>query len=180
YPTGRVVSLPGYPWERERHWNESRRGAIERLNGSRHPLLGIRLDAPNPTWEREFDLRRDAYIADHRVQGQVVMPGAVYPCMALAAALALRPDTPTVLEDVEFQRPLVFAAGQPQAVQLTVSPSEGAFALHSAGSSPETPWTRHAVGRLRPCAEHEPGDMTVDLEALRNACPRSRATADLY
>ncbi len=40
----------------------------------------------HPTWEAELSVVLNPFLADHRVQGSVVVPGAVYLEMALAAA----------------------------------------------------------------------------------------------
>ena len=52
---GRLIRLPSYPWQRERHWQESDEAMNSRLAREVHPLLGTRLEAACPTWECNLD-----------------------------------------------------------------------------------------------------------------------------
>ena len=76
----RATKLPGYPWQRERHWFEPTIAAYYTLNGNHagpgdHPLLGRRLRAARPTWECLAGAGDTAYLRDHVVQGTLVVPG---------------------------------------------------------------------------------------------------------
>ncbi|MDT9685556.1 type I polyketide synthase [Streptomyces sp. TRM76323] len=57
---GRVVDLPGYPWQRERHWN-GHPGLWQLGCGDGtidHPLLGERAAVAEPTWHGPFEPAR--------------------------------------------------------------------------------------------------------------------------
>ncbi|WP_069159665.1 SDR family oxidoreductase [Nocardia altamirensis] len=66
-------------------------------------------------YERTFDLGRDDYLADHRVNGVPTLPGAFVAELALEAARALVPTMQVyALEDLVFHRFLkVYAADRP-------------------------------------------------------------------
>ena len=83
----RRVSLPGYPFQRQRHWLEPTRR--RRLNIG-HPLLGVRYESARGeiTYETELFPSDPAWLRDHRVFGRVIAPGALYGAMAAAASLA--------------------------------------------------------------------------------------------
>ena len=83
---GRLLKLPSYPWQTKRFWNETQEAAESLFYDPVHPLLGQSVSALHPTWEAELSTVLNAFLADHRVQGSVVVPGAVYIEMALAAA----------------------------------------------------------------------------------------------
>src|SRR5262249_32362662 len=87
----RRVSLPTYPFQRERFWLDApkdrktygfdvREQPVRRTNG--HPLLGERtrssLEAGITYWSEVLSLRTTKYLAQHRVAEQVVFPGAGY------------------------------------------------------------------------------------------------------
>src|SRR5215469_6387643 len=81
---GRVVSLPTYRWQEKRHWNQpSDRSAFRKIPG--HPLLGRRIDSPEPCWYGELDKREIPFLDDHRVQGATIFPAAAFVEMIYAA-----------------------------------------------------------------------------------------------
>jgi phthiocerol/phenolphthiocerol synthesis type-I polyketide synthase C len=152
YPTGRFVSLPTYPWQRERHWYEPAAPRTRtRAVGGAHPLLQEHHRAATGAaiWEGVADLDRLAYLADHRVRGQVVLPAAAYLEMALAAAE--NAAEPITLADFVFEEALfVEAAGAPL-LQLVAEPEHaGSAALNffSHSEAEGSQWTRRARGRL--------------------------------
>ncbi|OBF13777.1 type I polyketide synthase [Mycobacterium sp. ACS4331] len=81
----RLLKLPGYPWQLKRFWNESHEAEETLHYKPVHPLLGQPVRGVHPTWEAEISTRSTQFLAGHRVQGSVVLPGAVYVEMALAA-----------------------------------------------------------------------------------------------
>ncbi|WP_397545459.1 type I polyketide synthase [Saccharopolyspora gloriosae] len=76
HPAGRVVALPPYPWKRDRYWTEPDSVAQVRLGRLDHRLLGRRLSTAEPAWESKLDIEALPYLADHRIQGNVVFPAA--------------------------------------------------------------------------------------------------------
>jgi NADPH:quinone reductase-like Zn-dependent oxidoreductase/acyl carrier protein len=94
FPEGvRRVELPTYAWQRQRYWVEepptrALRGAARDHTGG-HPLMGesqtLSTQPSTHVWETTLDPKRLPWLADHRVEGAVVFPGAGYVEMALAA-----------------------------------------------------------------------------------------------
>ena len=92
---GRVTTLPAYPWQRRRYWLDQLSGRTphepHRTAGD-HPLLGPRVDVAGAdgralhVWPLEVRAQDPAFIADHRVNGAIVWPGAAAIEMARAAA----------------------------------------------------------------------------------------------
>ena len=82
----RLLRLPSYPWQSKRFWNENPEAAEELHYHPVHPLLGQPVDGVHPTWEVELSTATLPFLADHRVQGTTVVPGAVFVEMAMAAA----------------------------------------------------------------------------------------------
>ena len=85
YPTGTIVALPRYPWKRDRYWVEPKSVEQIRLGRVDHPLLGRRMANAAPTWEAKVDVEKLAYLHDHRIQGNVVLPAAGFIEMASQA-----------------------------------------------------------------------------------------------
>ena len=103
----RRISLPGYPFQRERYWLQ---GATRRRTGGGHPLLGDRRESARGeiVFETEVFPSDPDWLKDHRVFGRLVAPGALYGAMAATAA-QLEGDCPVVLEDIQLHSPLVFS-----------------------------------------------------------------------
>ena len=89
-PEARCVSLPAYPWQRQRHWLEAEARTAapsdEILTG--HWLIGRRKQTPmalgyfESTWTETVP----ALLAEHRVFERVVVPGAMFAATMIAAA----------------------------------------------------------------------------------------------
>src|SRR6185436_14554507 len=134
YPRrGRCVSLPPYPWQRERYWFDQLDQAAApaasdtRLSGREHPLLGLHLSSALPPnqhfWEIDLSLETLHYLDDHRVEGRALMPGAAWLEMTRAAADSVI-GGPCELADVRFERPLVFDHDAACRVQLVLTVDE--------------------------------------------------------
>jgi hypothetical protein len=60
-------------------------------------------DAPGtPEWRNLIDATVVPYLADHRIDGEIVVPGSAFAEMALAVAREIFPDGPIGLEDFDL------------------------------------------------------------------------------
>ncbi|NVI97088.1 SDR family NAD(P)-dependent oxidoreductase [Myxococcus sp. AM009] len=181
----RRVALPAYPWQRERHWLElgptrAARGHFARSGG--HPLLGTSfttsVQQETRFWESTLSASEPAFLADHRVAGSVVVPGAAYLEMALSAAHALSGGAAHELVDTSFKEGLLLPEGQERTVQLALHGEQGrtlTFQLSSQKAETESSapagWMTHVVGQLR-LLETGPSPRAPEpLEVIRERCP---------
>ncbi|GHC32288.1 type I polyketide synthase [Streptomyces cinnamoneus] len=177
---GRVVDLPAYPWQRQRHWNGSR-GAWSGTfhdEGVDHPLLGDRLPLYEPAWRGAVEPVLVPWLADHRVAGSVVLPATGYAEMALAAgrrALGARAE----LEHLEITRALPVPWQNPAAVHLhlNLAPDDGAVTITSATGRVGEP-VHHARGRVRRLLRPRPAPL--DVAAVRARCAGHMEPEELY
>ena len=176
----RRISLPGYPFQRERYWVEAPR---RRRQGAGHPLLGDRHDSASgeTAFDTEVFPADPAWLADHRVFGRLIAPGALYGALAASAGLAAGAPA-AVVEDFQMQSALVFpdedAGGEGgdagRRVQVLLDGSgEGAargIQVLSRGESEEG-WTLHAEGRVAtgPVSSPPRAEPALDVEALKAA-----------
>jgi acyl transferase domain-containing protein len=169
YPKGRIVPLPNYPWQRRRYWFDQLGGGGD--SGERrgvHPLLGESCEPalsaePMRVWESDLDLRRVGYLADHKLHGEIVFPGAAFLEMAIAAARQVWPGKAVTARDVVFERPLLIDKVAPLRLQtaLVVRGEEAAVFIFS--RSGQSPWVRHASGKVGP--EAFPSQSPVEFPA---------------
>ncbi len=170
----RRVPLPTYPFQRKSFWlpelAPEATGAAS-TSASAHPLLGERVPVAGARIHTA-ELRADApgFLGEHVVAGTVVVPGAGYVEMVLAA---LRARTPAAAEleltEVGFESFLPLPDGRGAKIQLTLEES-GAFRIHSHGHGHGADLdlaTLHAAGRARVIASPSPSPAEVlDVMAL--------------
>jgi len=146
---GRFVDLPAYPWQRERHWlhgtSEGYR-LIERRPV--HPLLGWPLKEAPASWENILDPRSQTWLADHRVGGAIVLPGAAYIEMALAAAREFFGGSTQELEELDIVAPVVFDGEHARSIRFELNPRDGGFQIRSRQRLSDDEWSLNASGRL--------------------------------
>ena len=171
----RRISLPSYPFQRERYWAEQTR---QRRQIAGHPLLGERHESARGEimYETEVFPSEPAWLNDHRVFGRLVAPGALYGALATSAALAEGSGT-VVVEDFQLHNPLVFSEddskdGQTEEgrkVQVVLDNSEQAAStdvqIFSKGTDDE--WLLHIEGRLASGVQVPEAGSRVDLDAMK-------------
>ena len=77
----------------------------------------------DPTWQSSLGGERLAYIDEHMLQGAVILPGAAYVEMALAAAPSCTAGRP--VRDLEFKHALLIPRRADTVVQLATTGSAG-------------------------------------------------------
>ncbi|MFE7274066.1 SDR family NAD(P)-dependent oxidoreductase [Streptomyces sp. NPDC057623] len=177
FPAGRRVDLPTYAFARERHWLAP---APATATGA-SPLLDTHVEASDEAgrhlFQGEVDLRdsRFAYLTDHRVTGEVWLPGAAFLDMALEAAAAVRESGDVRLCDVRFLQPLRLDASRPTRLQLVLRPAADGFRHFTIASAPggggqRASWERHVDGRIAVAPAEPAADPGEPLAALRERC----------
>ena len=193
FPTGgRCVSLPVYPWQRERCWfTPVAPGRPSAAPGaSRRVLLTRRIESPDrpSTWQWELDVRAGTfgYIDQHRVQGRAMMPAAAFVEMVLEAATELFEARAVVLDDVRFVEPVIVEGQDARTLRIVVlrdGHERARFEIYGRGAHADQ-WSLHTDGRVRVAGaddanEHVAVTITdrIDLGALsRAAAPVDAAT----
>ena len=135
-PPGRKVALPASPFQR-RHFPR-----LAADPAADQPSETLRLiDSPSSDRQLEcwLDLGRMPWLADHRVQGRVIVPGAVMIALMLAAA----PPPADALAGIVFLEPVMLADDPVRLV--AVARPDGSVGV---GSRTGADWTWHATGAL--------------------------------
>jgi acyl transferase domain-containing protein/acyl carrier protein len=193
-PPAACVTLPTYPWQRQRYWIQTAPRMQLAIAGdsaeslSLHPLLGRRLLSPvikDVVFESFLGTDSVPFLNDHRIDGSVVFPATAYIEMALAAAAKAYGAGPRVLKDVTFSHVLV-PSESATSVQTVLAPSEAepvSFQIFSRvmDNSAELPsWRLHAGGSVNDGSpDDRPPQRESDLEAARERC-QEELSADAY
>ncbi|CAI7653198.1 unnamed protein product [Penicillium pancosmium] len=169
-----LPNLPSYPWNHEHsHWAEPRLNREHRLRRENyHDLLGSPLAGRNtfsPNWRHIIHLSDTPWLRDHKVQGNIIYPGAGYICMAIEAlSQSTRGDSDTIqsvsLKDVEILSALIIPESD-VGVEVHLALHEGSeklltrqlwqsFHVYSCDSTGK--WTEHCKGLIARDQDMEP------------------------
>src|SRR5258708_18903873 len=168
---GRPVRLPNYPWQRERHWHPRTSEAYGLIGRTReHPLLGWRLKDAAAAWENSLDPESFPWLADHKVGDAIVLPGAAFAELALAASRAHFGGTLHECEELNILVPIVFDGEHARSVRFDLSVRDGSFQIQSRQRLSDDEWTLNAAGRLRTASGGvEPSSAIDDPRGARDA-----------
>ncbi|MEZ4867747.1 MAG: type I polyketide synthase [Caldilineaceae bacterium] len=184
--TRRRLSLPTYPWQRQRYWKETQNSARLAPRPALHPLLDQKLKLPlfqETIFESEFNSQTRPFLRDHLIYEQVVVAGACHVSLLLGAAAQILGQDAAQLENVLFQQALVIPAGESRTVQVILTP-EAEFARYSfkliSFTENEEPII-HVTGILSRLLT--PSEVVVPVTPPfpdRQRCPKERHQAELY
>src|SRR5262245_16003229 len=197
---GNIVSLPTYPWRRQRFWLDSDRSrkntrhSLSRQGGNqRFSLIGRHTElahqARNHLWEAEFDLHSFPYLGDHRIAGTSVLPGTMYLEMVLNAVRATYGEGKPALKNVNFRRALFLSETCSYHVQVMLSPKvncEASFSVYfrqSEGEESDRSWSLYSTGEITfPDDRNDISETAIgaQLEDIRARCLEEIAGPDFY
>ncbi|TBN48335.1 SDR family NAD(P)-dependent oxidoreductase [Hansschlegelia quercus] len=146
---GAALRLPTYPWQNATFRVGASAEAQSFYRGhDLHPLIGARLRADSDEWTVHLDPELSPLIADHRVSGRVIVPGAALAEMALAAGRAWLGAEVVELSDFEIPHALTLDPDQVTEVKTRISPESRTVEILSRPRLRDDGWIVHASGRI--------------------------------
>ncbi|MGB7866770.1 MAG: SDR family NAD(P)-dependent oxidoreductase, partial [Mycobacterium sp.] len=152
----RRLELPTYPFQRRRFWPKA--SAITVDGPAMSGLLGSAKDlaSGDSVYTSRLSVKSQPWLSDHVIYGTVVVPGATYAAMALAAV-----GTPAHVKEVFFYEPIILPEKASREVQLTLHPLDAGggwkFQVHSRPYGVrEAEWSLNADGTAVSGVEDEP------------------------
>jgi mycoketide-CoA synthase len=200
----RCVSLPPYPWQRERHW-----AAAESVKNTRLPTDGAEIAWPGRVLrsaffdgvvvECEISPNEPRFLNDHRILGRALVPATAMIDLALTAARRFLIDENAapnhsalstagrhlLLENLAIDQALVVPDKEQQLLQLGFkagSQDSGSFQLFSRPvkeAETKRPWTMHASGSVRLTASSEESSAALESPTLDSAMAHCREPVDV-
>jgi acyl transferase domain-containing protein/NADPH:quinone reductase-like Zn-dependent oxidoreductase/acyl carrier protein/NADP-dependent 3-hydroxy acid dehydrogenase YdfG len=179
---GPRVALPHYPWQRKPYrLPETVEAAGMIRPSSWHPLIGARSGPDRLEWHSVLDTALVPALADHCIDGQVILPGAAFVEMALAVARDWLQSSMARIADLEILQPMRLGPDESREVVCRVTAQTGLIEITSRRRMTDTPWLVHATAKIikdaagldAPPAYVEPGTFVdaahVYAEAVRNS-----------
>ena len=170
-PAGGLVTLPGYPWQRRRHWREpsAPEAGGRGHDPQAHSLLGDGIGVAGTDirlWRTSLDDASRPYPGSHAIHGTEIVPAAVLVNTFFAASGG------QVLDDVAMCAPLLTAerreiqvVRQDVELRLAARTAQGDQdaswqLIATAAVGPGATWPKARLGMLR-SAVLQPGDPTL-------------------
>ncbi|MFC0105718.1 type I polyketide synthase [Kibdelosporangium aridum] len=156
FPAARRITLPTYPFTRDRFWPKPPRAradvAAAGLRAAAHPLLGAAVDLPGEDgWviTGRLSIQSHSWLADHRVGGVVLLPGAVFVELALRAGEEAGCER---VDELTIEAPLAMPSTTAVQIRVVVGAGDGTrpVTIYARPESDDEPWTRHASGTVSP------------------------------
>jgi myxalamid-type polyketide synthase MxaB len=189
YTRCKISGLPTYPFERQRYWLDlptqtHKLSARDPHPSELHPLLVQQLRTPlqDQVFETYFSPSQPVYLQDHCVFQKVIVPGAAYIEMALAAGRHLLKTSSLQVEDVVIQQALQLQPQAQRRAQMVFFPKgDGTYQFKIFSENQEQgiepSWIEHASGYLKAAA---PEHTSVNLHHLQDQCPESLPVQGYY
>ena len=185
----RRISLPTYPFERQRFWLDDRTaGSSPRSSRSRDGSpAGEHLRSPlaESQFEASYGLKLLPYLGDHRIYGRPVLPMTVAIAAICDAARRHFGTDEVALDNLQYRDALVLPETGERIVQTILTPVDGTTAecrLASIDAEMKEGWRTHVVclAQKEWIARTEEGLTSLELSGIKRRCATSISVDRYY
>ncbi|MBV8851517.1 MAG: SDR family NAD(P)-dependent oxidoreductase [Methylobacteriaceae bacterium] len=143
------VDLPAYAWQ-HRPYSVAETIETSGLTSPRpwHPLIGARSTPDRLEWTAQVDPQLVPELADHKIDGTVLLPGSAFVEMALAVARSWLETDYGAIAELDIQHPMHFSADTSREVLCRISPETRILEILSRPRLGHTPWQTHATAKI--------------------------------
>ena len=184
------VKLPTYPFQRQRYWWDKAKFWTEdslntqlNIQSQLHPLLGNPINLAGTSeirFKGQIQANSPEYLADHRLETQIVFPATAYLEMALAAGQYIYPDSSLQLEQLGIHQPLMLGEEFTQ-LQLVLSPKSESASQVKIFSSVlgQNEYVLHSEVEIK--THDDISDKNLDIDQLKSRLqPYAASITDYY
>ncbi|WP_341529475.1 beta-ketoacyl synthase N-terminal-like domain-containing protein [Nostoc sp. UHCC 0302] len=183
------VTLPTYPFQRQRYWPEIRNAAQQVASANNpqlHPLLGRRIHSAlkEIQFESQISPKATVFLQQHQIFGKTVLPATAYIEMVLAAGQQILPSQQLIIEDISIQQALLLT-DKPQTLQLILTPTTAGayswqiFCQNITAENTQPTWTLQVTGKLRQAAPDIPS-AKINIANLLAECSQQISLPEYY
>jgi len=176
------LDLPNYPFQRQNFWIDIKpvnKNYYSSSPNNIHPLLGQQLNLAKSSdiyFEQQLTNNNPDYLQDHKVFNQIILPGAAYLEMSLAAAKTIFKNNSISVETVSFQETCILTPDNPKNIQFILK-NNHEFEIVSTTSNHD--WITHATGKIKP-HNNIPQPQQINLGELQNTFTKIIDITDFY
>ncbi len=180
-----IPSLPTYPFQRQRYWvdldspHTSRNQTLTNQQHSVHPLLGQAFQVAGhdtPYYETVISSVSPAYLGDHCVFEQVIVPATAFLEMVLAAAEQQFKQFPLCVESAQIKQGLLLT--DQTTLQTTVHSQNGESCTVAVYSRlTQGNWQKHIAAQISLTDDRA---ASLDLAQYQTACGTEVTVAEHY
>ncbi len=186
----RKVTLPTYPFQRQRYWMDlttSFKEVMGSVDIHAHPLLGRHIQSPllkETLFESHISLKSLPFLTDHRVYGRMVVSATFYLSLLLEAALVtFGNDKKYALADLVLSHALVVPEEGGRTIQLALTPEEdhqgAGFQVISFDPDQRQIWANHVTGKVK-TVPHVVPTTTLPYQEIWARCSEETLASDYY
>jgi len=187
------ISLPKYPFQRQRYWVEDLKKKIISINGNFIPkegnrLLGKKLSLANSRaviFSSYISSDNPSFIREHAIYGKPVFPTTAYVEFAMEAGKEILGTDNLKIEDLLLYKAFLFNEDSVYNMQIVLTESENKvyeFEIYSSEldkAGNETEWVKHVTGKIFKAIDRKDVSKT-DLKKLRSEYKNEMDAGSFY
>ncbi|WP_448265689.1 SDR family NAD(P)-dependent oxidoreductase [Nostoc sp. DSM 114159] len=153
FKQGKRITLPTYPFQRERYWLTNSQFSVADIKTKLHPFISDvkKLATKEFIFEGEISADRPEYLEGHKVFGKILFPATGFIEAILAASQKIFTDNLAIIQNVSIHQGLLLSQS-PTILQMIFKPNKSfgyGFEIFSSDSAKDN-WILHVTGEIKP------------------------------